>query len=271
MGTALTTGQVRLLRRFADTVYFAYDGDAAGQNATLRGLDIAEKEGVAVRVLVLPDGQDPDEFLRSRGASAFRALKESALTLTECKIQALTKSLRYADGKRAYGLCAKGGGAAKAAVAGGAGAVRAVRSAKASGFAVETIQQQAQSAKAPKADAPPKRREAPAEKEQGVAVQERVPCALAEDEKTAVQLLPLLRREDFTDPLLQTLYIKSLELCAKQELSPGRAFGVGANAGGRQAGRAVVRAYACRAAGRDAGLSLHLKGADPAAGKRAAL
>ena len=219
LGTALTTGQVRLLRRFADTVYFAYDGDAAGQNATLRGLDIAEKEGVAVRVLVLPDGQDPDEFLRSRGASAFRALKESALTLTECKIQALTKAfdMQTENGRTAFAQKA-------AALLRPLSPVERERYeryiAKASGFAVETIQQQAQSAKAPKAAAPPKRREAPAEKEQGVAVQERVLCALAEDAKTAVQLLPLLRREDFTDPLLQTLYIKSLELCAKQELSP---------------------------------------------------
>lgn len=74
LGTALTPEQAQLLRRFAPMVYLGYDGDSAGQNAILRGLEIFEKEGVPVRVLDFPDGLDPDEFVRRDGAEGFRKL-----------------------------------------------------------------------------------------------------------------------------------------------------------------------------------------------------
>ena len=75
LGTSLTEDQARLLRRFAPEVWLAYDGDAAGQNAILRGLDIFEKEGIPARVLVFPDGLDPDEFVRRDGAEGFAKLQ----------------------------------------------------------------------------------------------------------------------------------------------------------------------------------------------------
>ncbi len=74
LGTSLTNEQARLLRRFAPEVCLAYDGDAAGQKAILRGLEIFGQEDVPVRVLDFPDGLDPDEFIRRDGAEAFRAL-----------------------------------------------------------------------------------------------------------------------------------------------------------------------------------------------------
>ena len=74
LGTALTAEQARLLKRFAPKIYLAYDGDAAGQKAILRGLDILEAEGIPARVLDFPDGLDPDEFIRRDGAEAFEQL-----------------------------------------------------------------------------------------------------------------------------------------------------------------------------------------------------
>ena len=74
LGTALTNEQARLLRRFAPQVWLAYDGDAAGQKAILRGLDILREEGIPARVLDFPDGLDPDEFIRRDGPEAFNAL-----------------------------------------------------------------------------------------------------------------------------------------------------------------------------------------------------
>ena len=74
LGTALTNEQARLLHRFAPQVYLGYDGDAAGQHAILRGLDILEQEGVPARVLDFPDGLDPDEFIRRDGIEGFRRL-----------------------------------------------------------------------------------------------------------------------------------------------------------------------------------------------------
>ena len=74
LGTALTSEQAVLLKRFAPQVYLGYDGDAAGQHAILRGLDILEQENVPARVLVFPDGLDPDEFIRRDGAEGFSRL-----------------------------------------------------------------------------------------------------------------------------------------------------------------------------------------------------
>ncbi len=75
LGTALTPEQARLLQRFAPEVHLAYDGDRAGQKAILRGLEVLEGENVPVRVLDLPGGLDPDEYIRQEGLEAFLVLK----------------------------------------------------------------------------------------------------------------------------------------------------------------------------------------------------
>lgn len=69
-GTALTVEQVRLIRRFTFNVVLLYDGDAAGIKAAIRGVDIMLEEGMNVKVVVLPDGEDPDSYVKSRGADA---------------------------------------------------------------------------------------------------------------------------------------------------------------------------------------------------------
>lgn len=74
LGTALTSEQARLLKRFAPKVYLSYDGDSAGQHAILRGLDILQAEGIPARVLDFPDGLDPDEFIRRDGLEGFEQL-----------------------------------------------------------------------------------------------------------------------------------------------------------------------------------------------------
>lgn len=91
LGTALTQQQARLLKRYVSNVYIAYDGDAAGQNATIRGLDILMAEGLNVRVIVFPNGQDPDEFVRASGNEGFEQLKEEALSLNSFKLVALSR------------------------------------------------------------------------------------------------------------------------------------------------------------------------------------
>ncbi len=76
LGTALTPQQVRLLRRMADEVVLVYDGDAAGQKAMIRSFPLFAREGLAASCLVLPDGMDPDDFLKEHGLSAFLELLE---------------------------------------------------------------------------------------------------------------------------------------------------------------------------------------------------
>ena len=70
-GTALTRQQIRLIRRFTANITVLYDGDAAGIHAAIRGIDMFLEQGFNVKVLLLPDGEDPDSFARSRNASDF--------------------------------------------------------------------------------------------------------------------------------------------------------------------------------------------------------
>ena len=70
-GTALTVDQIRMVRRFTQNITIIYDGDAAGIKASLRGIDLVLEEGMNVKVLLLPDGEDPDSFAKKMGAAAF--------------------------------------------------------------------------------------------------------------------------------------------------------------------------------------------------------
>lgn len=79
-GTALSVHQIRLLRRFTSNIVLLYDGDEAGQHAALRGTDMLLAEGMNVKVLLLPDGKDPDEFARSYSADDFRKYIEDNQT-----------------------------------------------------------------------------------------------------------------------------------------------------------------------------------------------
>jgi DNA primase len=71
LGTALTHGQIRLIRRFSNNITVLYDGDTAGINAALRGIDLLLEEGMNVKVVLLPDGEDPDSFARKQNAESF--------------------------------------------------------------------------------------------------------------------------------------------------------------------------------------------------------
>ena len=70
-GTSLTSGQIRLIHRFTPNITVIYDGDAAGIKASLRGIDLLLEEGMNVKVLLLPDGEDPDSFARKQDSSEF--------------------------------------------------------------------------------------------------------------------------------------------------------------------------------------------------------
>ena len=71
-GTSLTTGQIRLIRRFTPNITVLYDGDPAGIHASIRGIDMLLSEGMNVKVLLLPDGDDPDSLARKHPAQEFR-------------------------------------------------------------------------------------------------------------------------------------------------------------------------------------------------------
>lgn len=70
-GTSLTVGQIRLLRRFTHNITLLYDGDAAGIKASLRGIDLLLAEGMNIKVVLLPEGEDPDSFARNNNAQKY--------------------------------------------------------------------------------------------------------------------------------------------------------------------------------------------------------
>ena len=71
-GTSLTTDQLRLIKKYTPNLTIVYDGDAAGVKAALRGLDLAVEEGLHVKLVLIPDGDDPDSYVNKVGAEAFR-------------------------------------------------------------------------------------------------------------------------------------------------------------------------------------------------------
>lgn len=76
-GTSLTTEQIRLVKRFTSNIKIIYDGDAAGVKAALRGLDMVLEEDMNVKIVLLPNKEDPDSYVRSVGAAAFQAFIQS--------------------------------------------------------------------------------------------------------------------------------------------------------------------------------------------------
>ncbi|MCQ2382117.1 MAG: DNA primase, partial [Clostridia bacterium] len=104
MGTALTKFHAGIVRRFGEVVYLCLDGDNAGQNATLKSIDTLQDAGLTVKVIVLPNGQDPDEFLTANGKDAMQKMIDSSIGGLEFKLEYVKKHNNLNDkvGKTAY-------------------------------------------------------------------------------------------------------------------------------------------------------------------------
>ncbi len=97
MGTSLTEQQAKILKSQVDNVYICYDGDAAGQASTMRGLDILKAKGLNVKVISMPEGLDPDEVIAKYGVEGFLEYKEKALPLVEYKLAKLKEEFDFAN------------------------------------------------------------------------------------------------------------------------------------------------------------------------------
>ena len=93
LGTALTEGQGRLLRKYASEIIIGYDSDGAGQAATMRGLEILKNLGYDIRILQLEGAKDPDEFVIKYGTGRFNMYVDKAISLVEFKVKMLKKDL----------------------------------------------------------------------------------------------------------------------------------------------------------------------------------
>ena len=97
LGTALTEGQARLIKRYTSNVILSYDADAAGQNAAMRGLDILYGENCRAKVLVVSDGKDPDEFIKSHGRAEYLNLADKALPYGDFKLKKIKEKYNFGD------------------------------------------------------------------------------------------------------------------------------------------------------------------------------
>ena len=104
MGTALTKYHAGIIRRFGENVYLCLDGDNAGQNATLKSIDTLQEAGLTVRIIVLPNGQDPDEFLSANGADAMQKMIDTSIGGLEFKLNYIKNHSQLNDnlGKSEY-------------------------------------------------------------------------------------------------------------------------------------------------------------------------
>ncbi len=104
LGTAFTSEQVNLLARYTKEIVLMLDADAAGQKAVRRASQLLENTGLNVRVVVIPDGKDPDEYIKKNGAERFKALLEGAVSDIEYKLLTVAQGidLNADDGRLQY-------------------------------------------------------------------------------------------------------------------------------------------------------------------------
>ena len=104
LGTAFTNEQVNLLARYTKEIVLTMDADAAGQKAIRRASQMLENSGLNVRVIVIPDGKDPDEYIKKNGAERFSALIEGAVSDIEYKLLMAANGINLEgdDGKLKY-------------------------------------------------------------------------------------------------------------------------------------------------------------------------
>ena len=94
LGTALTDEHLRLLKRYCEEIYLAFDSDSPGMSAALRASPLIEEAGLRAKVILIPEGYDPDTFLREKGKEAFEELEEKAVDIGDFRLK---KALEKGD------------------------------------------------------------------------------------------------------------------------------------------------------------------------------
>ncbi len=104
LGTSFPEEQMQLIARYADKINLIFDADGAGQKATKRAIDNLRRTGLEVKVVTIPDGKDPDEYIKKNGAAAFKLLLERSANAVEYRLLEIGQrhDIRTADGKVGY-------------------------------------------------------------------------------------------------------------------------------------------------------------------------
>lgn len=108
LGTALTSHQAHLMKRYTDNIYISYDGDSAGQTAAKKACEILENAGFNVRIIHFEDGLDPDDFIRKFGKDGFLKKMKNSRTIADYNIDLIAQKydLSILDGKTDYSIAA---------------------------------------------------------------------------------------------------------------------------------------------------------------------
>ncbi len=104
LGTAFPDEQIQLIARYADRINLIFDADGAGQKATRKAIDNLRKTGLDVRVVTIPDGKDPDEYIKNNGAEAFKLLLERSANAVEYRLLEIGRAndIHTPNGKVGY-------------------------------------------------------------------------------------------------------------------------------------------------------------------------
>ena len=94
-GTVLTTEQIQLISRYTKNITLVYDADSAGANAMMRGVDLILEGGLDVRIVQLPDGEDPDSYVRKNGGKAFEELLKRSVTFIDYKANEFQRAGKF--------------------------------------------------------------------------------------------------------------------------------------------------------------------------------
>lgn len=233
MGTALTTHHVDLLRRRADQLVLAFDSDSAGLAAATRSSELFRQAELDVRVVTLPDGMDPDNVIRQKGADAFRGLADSAVPMLEWELgRALSRGQSGREGmaalRDAVAILARVppgvereyyiGWLARATASGGPAQLRSGEAA----IRDELLQQTARrDPRRRRTGSTPQQQEpapkAAAEKSLRGRLTASVLAALLEHGEFAAQIVPMLEKSDFPMGEEQAIYEAIARLVARPE------------------------------------------------------
>ncbi len=216
LGTALTDGHLRLMRRFAQNLVLIFDPDAAGVKAAMRGFDLLAGSGMKVNVVSLPDGDDPDTFLQKRGYEAFASCLKGSVKFMDFVLGQVVK-----DGAGAA-IDVKVDRAAEmlAYIARIPSAIEQDHYLKktAESLAVDEVLLRQEMVKLRTAHAGPRERtqgKASALAGQRPRAEETLIHLMLRDESLAKKITKEIASEDFTDPLFQRAFKKITDTLAK--------------------------------------------------------
>lgn len=212
LGTALTDGHMRLMKRFAQKIVLIFDPDPAGVKATMRGLDLFVSSNMKVNVVSLPDGNDPDTFLQKQGAEAFAGCLRGSVKFMDFVLGQVVKGgppssidEKVEKAGEMLGFIAK--------LPSGIERDHYVkRTAEALDLDEGVLRQEMPNQ--PKHPAPADKKPVPATKAKRPRAEEILIHLMLKDNEIALQLKDEIRPQDFTDPLFQRAATKVFQVLA---------------------------------------------------------